>query len=170
MIQLMEDIMTFVKGELLKELRNQGHYNTGKLAESVEIVVFEVADEIVGQLSMEKYWEYLNTGVPRNKIPFYPGSGRKESKYIEALIRYFVTKGFEGKQAERYAFATANAHKREGMPTQASYRFSNNNRRVGFLDEVTNENSNFLEKYIELEYYKEIEQAFGLMLDRINAA
>lgn len=120
--------------DLLKaELLAQGHRNTGNLERSFSYAVRRDGNLIVGEISANDYAIYLEFGVPASRIPYSPGSGAKTSQYIAGLIRYFTTKGLPSSEARSAAFATARAHKREGMPTRASYAYSTNGRRTGFM-------------------------------------
>lgn len=120
--------------DLLKsELSAQGHRNTGRLERSFTYEVKREGDLLTGRISANEYAIYLEFGVPANRIPYSPGSGARSSKYIAGLINYFTTKGLPANEARSAAFATARAHKREGMPTRASFAYSTNGRRTGFM-------------------------------------
>lgn len=166
---LIDDILKFVQAELVKELKAQGHDNTHSLITNIDRVSRKIADDVVGELYMNDYWEPLNTGVRKNKIPYRRGSGKKESKYINGLINYFQSKGLVLNEAKNAAFATANVQKKEGMPTSKSYKFSNNNKRTGFMDVIDKEQG-YIEEYIELSYQKEVQTALDNLIDRLNAA
>lgn len=119
--------------DLLKsELAAQGHRNTGSLERSITYSVKRTYEGLLATVSANEYAIYLEFGVPASRIPYTPGSGAKSSKYIAGLINYFKSKGLQPSEARSAAFATARAHKREGMPTRSSYRFSSNNRRTYF--------------------------------------
>jgi hypothetical protein len=76
-----------------------------------------------------------NTGVTAARIPYSPGSGAKTSKYIDGLIRYAKQRmGASDKEAKGIAFAIASRHKKEGMPTVASAKFSSTGKRTGFIE------------------------------------
>lgn len=123
-----------LKAELIK----QGHVLTGKLLNSIHSVINETNDVITAVLELEEYGFIVNSGVTAAKIPFTPGgrSGGRTSKYIEGLIKFFqLKKGLSLKNAKSAAFATANVHKREGMPSRNSYSFSNNGKRTGFIED-----------------------------------
>ncbi|MCS6930524.1 MAG: hypothetical protein NZM43_13635, partial [Saprospiraceae bacterium] len=131
--QALEQQMRILRDLLAKELAEQGHRNTGALERSLTYEVKREGDKVVGAMMANIYAIYLEFGVPANRIPYTPGSGAKRSKYIQGLITYFTTKGLNPSEAKSAAFATANVHKREGMPTRASFNFSSNGRRTGFL-------------------------------------
>lgn len=125
--------MRTLRDLLAKELAEQGHRNTGALERSLSYEVKRESDKVVGLMTANMYAIFLEFGVPASRIPYTPGSGAKRSKYIQGLITYFTTKGLNPNEAKSAAFATARAHKREGMPTRASSRFSSSGRRTGFI-------------------------------------
>jgi hypothetical protein len=111
------------------------------------LIKFEINTLVIEGL-VPDYMAINNQGVPANKIPYYPGSGRKTSKYIDGLIEYAKKRmGKSDKEAKSVAFAIASKHKREGMPTKASARFSSTGRRTGFIEIALEKNS---QKFIDL--------------------
>jgi len=134
--RIMKDLLLVLIAGIRKRMKAQGHYHTGKLFKSLAFTIDTRTDTIIGEITFLAYGQYVETGVPAASIPF---SGRRGkggvSKYIQALRRYFQEKGFQGAEALRIAFATANVHRREGMPTRASRRFSSDEgkARTGFV-------------------------------------
>jgi hypothetical protein len=55
--------------------------------------------------------------------------------------------GKSDKEAKGIAFAIASKHKKEGMPTKGSVRFSKTGKRTGFIEQALDKNS---QKFIEL--------------------
>lgn len=140
-------ILRLVTKEIERRLIRQGHVLTGKLLRSMEIRVRRTADGIEGEIWIEEYGNILEVGVPASRVPYTPGrrSGKGSSKFIEALIGYFRTRGLPESEAKGAAFATAAKQAREGMPTRASARFSSDEgrARTGFMaraSEATAEN------------------------------
>jgi exonuclease V gamma subunit len=89
-----------------------------------------------------------NSGVTAARIPYTPNSGRPPSKYISGLIDYVQRRmGKSEKEAKSIAFAIASKHKKEGMPTKTSARFSKTGKRTGFIEQALDKNS---AKFIEL--------------------
>lgn len=121
-----------MKQELIRAFKAQGHNNTGKAVKSIEEQILQSGDKVLVNILMNDYVNIVDTGVKASRIPYSPGSGRRRSKYIQALIKYFRSKGL-GNESKSAAFATARKHKREGMPTRASRRFSQTGKRTGFL-------------------------------------
>lgn len=117
------------------ELIKQGHKLTGKLYQSADI---KQKDEGAGALIEAYYENYagaVNNGVPASRIPYSGRSGRGgKSKYIEALVLYAQKRGMTNPKSA--AFAIAAKHKKEGMCTIASRRFSKNGKRAGAFDDV----------------------------------
>lgn len=123
-------------------LEQQGHVLTGKLRDSIEFEIVEQGDKVTATMMCEDYGLAMEFGVPADRIPYSPGSGAGHSKYIEGLITFFKKRGLNEKMAIGAAFGTARKHKREGMPTFASRRFSKTGERTGFA-------SSALEKDLE---------------------
>jgi len=121
-----------------RELINQGHRNTGSLINSLTGSFTKIKNGFDVSISGSKYAIYLDKGVTANRIPYSGRGGGGKSKYIQALIAYFKQKGAVDPKAA--AFATANKHKKEGMPTRASYRFSNTGKRKGFINDAIQKN------------------------------
>lgn len=139
------DMATFMIQELQKELTDQGHILTGKLRDSIELTDINIRNNSQEAfVSLQSYFEILDQGVRPGRIPFNPGSGRKSSKYIDALIKFWMLKkGLGQEEATRAAFALAHKHKREGMPTQSSWQFSKNGRRMEFFTRTLDSNKNY---------------------------
>ena len=120
-------VAEFFKKELRNELEAQGHRDTGKLIDSIEYEILTDTDTIKIVFTYLYYGDIVETGVKPANIPFGKSTGAKTSKYIEALKNWAKRRGF--KKPLSAAFAIANKHKKEGMPTKNSYRFSSNGRR-----------------------------------------
>jgi hypothetical protein len=134
--EIIEIISDLIKQDISTKLKEQGHNNTGSLLNSIDFNVYDAADTIVSDFFMNDYWNKVNYGVSASRIPYRPGSGAKKRKYIDGLINYFQSKGLSDAESKRAAFATANVHKQEGMPTKASSRFSKTGERTGFITKV----------------------------------
>lgn len=133
--------MERLKTALQERLQEQGHRLTGSLEKSLRYEVKPAQDGYTAVMTSAEYGIYVEFGVRAARIPYGGRTGRGgKSKYIEGLIRYFQLRGLPQREAQRAAFATANVHRREGMPTRASYRFSRNGERTGFVRSVLTEN------------------------------
>ncbi len=127
----MEEILEKIISQLKQELEAQGHKLTGTLERSLTAKVVSLPNgQREGQILGKYYAVYLEEGVPAKNIPFSPGSGKKYSKYIAGLIRFFELRGRNPVEAKRAAFATAHKQKRYGLPTPGSYLFAKNGRRT----------------------------------------
>jgi len=122
--------------QISKEFNLQGHKLSGSSIRQMEIKVTQSGNTVTGVILVAYYWSYLENGVTSARIPY---SGRrgvaKVSKYIQGLISYFERRGLPEKEAKSAAFATAAVHRRQGMPTRASRRFSRaeGGARTGFI-------------------------------------
>lgn len=133
--------------DLKAELRNQGHYLTGDLEASINAKKITDGEEIYA----EDYIDPLNEGIaPQNYRADIPGLTR----YAE--LRF----GVSGSEAVRIAHAIAKKHQIEGMPTAASYSFSNNGRRTKAITE-TFENNPDIDPAVEEGLSKEIDDLFN---------
>ena len=146
--KLADDIAQMAIDAVANEWKAQGHNLTGAAIKNMETVIHTETDKIIIEGFVPDYMAINNQGVPANKIPYYPGSGRKTSKYIDGLIEYAKKRmGKSDKEAKSVAFAIASKHKREGMPTKGSVRFSTTGKRTGFIEQALDKNS---QKFIEL--------------------
>jgi hypothetical protein len=132
---IMEKIADHTLSQLKFELQSQGHKLTGALERSLEWRGRSFEGGLVISFLAEKYALPVNTGVRSNRIPYTPGQARaKKSKYIQALVRYAKIRfRVTEKQALGIAFAIARKHKKEGMPTFASFKYSKTRERTGFI-------------------------------------
>lgn len=140
--------------------RAQGHELTGKAVRELETRIIETANGTEIQGWVLDYMASLNTGVPASRIPYSPGSGARSSLYIAGLIRYAKSRmGASDKEARRIAFAIASRHKREGMPTRSSARFSSTGKRTGFIQEALDGKEAVFEQLIE----QAVSEAFDVL-------
>jgi hypothetical protein len=147
----LKDIAEKVRLDLATELEQQGHRLSGKLEKSISYEILQEANAFVIAFDYLKYGIYVNNGVSPQNIPFSGRTGRGgTSKYIQALIDYAQARGMN--KPVSAAFAIAHKHKREGMPTKASRRFSANGRRTGFqnqvIEDVQKELPNLIDKHL----------------------
>jgi hypothetical protein len=146
--KLADDISLLAITVVANEWRAQGHELSGSAVKQMETLVRMEINTLVIDGLVPDYMAINNQGVPSNKIPYYPGSGRKTSKYISGLIDYVKRRmGKSDKEAKGIAFAIASKHKKEGMPTKGSVRFSTTGKRTGFIEQALDKNS---PKFIEL--------------------
>lgn len=119
----------------------QGHNITGAFVASMTAETTNENDSLTISIydnTQRSYGVILDNGVSADRIPFYPGSGNKTSKYIAGLVLFVKARmGLPDKEALSVAFAIAYKHKAEGMPTQASSRFSQTGNRTRFVNDAT---------------------------------
>lgn len=129
-----------------RRVRDQGHYLTRRLATEIDekIETDGTLTSLVG--TMVDYARHVEYGVPADRIPFSLGSGAGRSLYIEALTRYAELRGMTNPKSA--AFAIAIKHKKEGMPTAASSRFSKDGNRTGFLERTIEESKLDIDRII----------------------
>ena len=146
--KLADDISTLAISVVATEWRAQGHELTGSAVKQMETMIRFEINTLVIEGIVPDYMAINNQGVPANKIPYYPNSGRKESEYIKGLMKYVQQRmGKSEKESKGIAFAIASKHKREGMPTKGSVRFSTTGKRTGFIEQALDKNS---QKFIDL--------------------
>lgn len=127
-----------ISGAVRDEWVAQGHHLSGAWEDSLTAEVADDGTNATGYATA--YGLIVNAGVQAGRIPYggpkaTPGEGGT-SKYIEGLINYFIARGLGPEEAMRAAFATANVHKKEGLSTAASSRFSSNGQRQEFVQAV----------------------------------
>ncbi len=146
--KLADDISMLAITVVANEWRAQGHELSGSAVKQMETVVkFEINTLVIEGL-VPDYMAINNSGVTAARIPYTPNSGRPPSKYISGLIDYVKRRmGKSDKEAKGIAFAIASKHKKEGMPTKGSVRFSTTGKRTGFIEQALDKNS---PKFIEL--------------------
>lgn len=149
----------------------QGHNLTGNAIQQLETRIVEAGGGTVIQGYVVDYMANINAGVTAANIPYSPGSGARSSKYIAGLIDYVKRRmGKSDREAKSIAFAIASKHKREGMPSKASARFSSTGKRTGFieaaLDGVEPELAQLIERGVEESINFVLESFFKTQIGR----
>lgn len=135
MLELAHKISELAIQAIAMEWKAQGHNLTGKAISEIETVIKMNINNMTIQGFVLDYMAINNQGVPADRIPYTPNSGKKTSKYISGLIDYAKKRmGASDKQAKSIAFAIASKHKQEGMPTKNSVKFSQTGKRTGFIE------------------------------------
>jgi hypothetical protein len=138
---------------LKKELRDQGHYLTGRLENSVESRISESSNDVSAAVTAEDYINQVNEGIAANEIDL------SDVGYIQGLANYAKLRF--GAKSERLAFkiayAIARKHKQEGMPTRNSYQFSATGERTHAVEESYNNHKTENEEIIEQGIDREID-------------
>jgi hypothetical protein len=132
---LYDDIAADVKKLIVDEWIAQGHNMTGefaaKLTHEVRYVGKVVEVDIIDGTA-RGYGKILEYGVKPQQIRYPYARAR-----IEGLVRFVGGRGIaSGKLALSIAYAIATTHKREGMPTAASVRFSKTGKRTEYVKDV----------------------------------
>lgn len=126
--QLLADPAQALKEELIQSLKDQGHYNTGRLAESLEVEISESGGIMKATIKMLDYGLIIETGVPASRVP-YGGKRGQFSEYLQGLMNsYNWDLGT--------AIRVAKTAKIEGHPTDGSFSFSKTGKRTGFITVV----------------------------------
>lgn len=157
-----------IKRALILSYTMQGHKLTGGLINSIEYQVRAQVTAASIDFYMYDYGVILDKGVSAANIPYQRGSGAGSSKYIDGLKQYARLRmgAATEKEAERIAFAIANKHKSEGMPTKASFVYSSTGKRTGAIDaaledanpEVTRLINLAMEEYINTFFIRAMKQ------------
>jgi hypothetical protein len=135
--KLADDIAQMAIDAVANEWKAQGHNLTGSAIKNMETVIRMETDKIIIEGFVPDYMAINNSGVTAAKIPYYPGSRRKESEYIKGLMKYAKQRfGASDKEAKSIAFAIASKHKKEGMPTIKSQKHSKTGKRTGFIEQA----------------------------------
>ena len=155
-------IAEYIQQSVKKVLQAQGHELTGKIFNDVDNKVSEYMIEGWYQ----HYAKYVHRGVSSNTVKsklYNPEvrTGKKTSKYIDALIRFAELRGMTNPKSA--AFAIAYKHSQEGMPTKASYRseITKTGERLGFLNRALED------PQIETMIYDLIVEAGEAIMDNI---
>ena len=157
LLPIVRDVMKQLQQEFRGSLQDQGHYLTGKLSKSIDYDIESGANAVTAKMYIDDYGLSVEFGVKAGNIPYGGGGKGGTSKYIQGLIKFWELRGLSGRNAVGAAFATAKKHKREGMPTRASSKYSSTGKRTGFIQAA-------LEKEIPV-ITKEIENKFGAILE-----
>jgi hypothetical protein len=159
---VIQKIADLAKEAVILAWKAQGHDLTGNAVQQMETQIIMTAEGAVINGLVVDYMIPTNTGVTAARIPYTPGSGRKTSKYIDGLINYVKLRmGKSDKEAKGIAFAIASRHKKEGMPTKASAKFSSTGKRTGFIDEALSGKEQQFAEMIELA----VAEAFNVTID-----
>lgn len=135
MSELGDKIKTIALEAVALEWKKQGHELTGQSVKAMQVVETQLKNGLLLDGYVPANMAYLNAGVPANRIPYSPGSGKRFSLYIEGLRQYAKKRmNASDKEALGIAFAIASKHKREGMPTRRSARYSQTGKRTGFIE------------------------------------
>jgi len=144
---------------LQEEIINQGHKDTSKLLKSLQYDIIYKSNAIEIIFSYIFYGRFVNDGVPASKVN-YP---------IQIMIDYLKRKGvIKSKKDEGIAYAVRAKHKKEGIPTKASLKFSKNGRRTGFQDHVISQIPSKVQPLIDSQIIEPLQMWFFDVLKQIK--
>jgi hypothetical protein len=155
---IVSEVMETLRKGMKSEQEAQGHKLTGKLGDSIEYEISPDGRDMKATMFAADYGVYVELGVTASRIPYGGRSGNTgggtdgHSLYIEGLVSFWELRGLSGREAVNAAFATAQVHARQGMPTNASYRFSSTGERTGFVRATVEKNLEGIGKVIEDKY------------------
>lgn len=109
---------------LKKEISAQGHFLTGALENSLDAQVSKSGKADVMSGIAAYYAVFVNSGAPAEHVSM------KQFPFVKA---YFKLRGLGDKEAGNAAAATIKVWMKEGMPTQASKRFSETGSRLQMI-------------------------------------
>lgn len=140
-----------------REMVAQGHHLTGAMEDSLDAKIFKQKKaEIMEGLAIG-YTKFVEGGFPARSASF---------KQVPFLIEYFQQRGYpiassnpDTPSAVQLAFATVKVWMKEGMPTQASKRFSKTGSRTDMIANAFVENGPRLDEYMS--------NSFDFMIDEL---
>jgi hypothetical protein len=124
--RLLQNLADVLVQEMRAQIRAAGHVMTGALLESVESVILRGITGATISILLNSYGIALDQGVPPERIPYTPPSGRGgTSLYIQGLQRFAQLKlgVTDMRESLRVAFAIAAKHKKVGMPVTGPTEF-----------------------------------------------
>ena len=111
-----------------KTLDDQGHRATGRLIDSLRSESFYQNGKIIGLQFMESYGRRVDTGLRPDQIPSLEDYQRDYPSWVRT-----VKPGLSETEVERFIYNIWRKHKREGMPTESSKRFSKTGKRTDWI-------------------------------------
>ena len=162
-----EEFEKWLKTELLKTWTEQGHNMTGKVVKEMDLVVERTLASVSFLLYTLPYGAYMESGVTASNIPFSgtrKGGGGK-SAYIQGLIGYAMKKmNLDEKEAKSAAFAIAHTHKKSGMPSPASSKYSSTGMRTEWIGSTMENNEGYIRAFMSRFVYEIIGVRFENMI------
>ena len=122
-----------------KEMVAQGHHLNGRMEESLESDIFKKKKAEVMEGFAVDYTQFVEHGFPASSASF---------KQVPFLIKFFQQRGYDEQNATAFAFATVKKWMKEGMPTQASKRFSTTGSRTNMIENAFIGNEGKLDDYM----------------------
>lgn len=114
-----------INSAIRKEMVAQGHHLSGEMENSLDADTRTTSKATETEGYAVFYAQILNEGYPASSASY---------KQVPFLIDYFKQRGYDEKDAKSFAFATISKWMKEGMPTQASKRFSKTGSRTNLIE------------------------------------
>lgn len=141
-----------LEDNLKKELRAQGHFLTGALEKSIRTQFSSTFNNTVLQTVALDYIDDLEEGIRPEHI------NPEDPKYLKGLTSYVQKRfGFDAGKAAAVALRIAHKHRKEGMPTKASYEFSTTGERTFAILDSYNKNEARFNQILGIHLSKEID-------------
>jgi hypothetical protein len=137
--EIYEGAQRLINDFLRKEIVAQGHHLTGAMEDSLSQTTSTEQNKDVAEGFAVYYTKFVNEGVPAASASF---------KQAPFLIEYFKKRGLPEKEATSAAFATIKVWMKQGMPTQASKRFSETGSRTNLIENSFVGHANDIDEYI----------------------
>lgn len=145
--QDLKKVAEMVMDDIKKELRAQGHYDTGRLEKSMTPYAAGVTNETIIQAYAADYIMELEHGVPANKIKITNTEFEELKEWVKRKIG-----ALSSSDATSIAAAIVAKWKKEGKPLSGSYGYSPNGEVLGAMQEAYERNeqkyTNFLDDTI----------------------
>jgi hypothetical protein len=138
---------------LRNEIQLQGHVLTGHMEDSLSMKTSQANKADIMEGFAAYYTKFVNEGFPAASASF---------KQVPFLIEYFKKRGLQEKEATAAAFATVKTWMKEGMPTQASKRFSETGSRTNMIENAFTGHSDEIDEYMNNGIDFAIEELFQL--------
>jgi len=166
----LENLKKVISKVLLEEFTAQGHTMTGAVVKDIEYQKEYKGKSLILTGKMYPYGMIVQVGVTSDKIPYDPTrrTGAGTSKYIQALIQYAKQRmGARSEQsAKSIAFAIARTHKKDGMPTKGSYKFSKTGKRKDWIMEAMAKKEDEITEAVREVAFEAISVTFDLIITK----
>lgn len=143
--ELYKGALVLINQELRKEMVAQGHHLSGAMEDSLDADIAKEGKAEVMQGYAVFYTKFVNEGFPAESASM---------KQFPFLLEYFIKRGFPvastGGNLTAGAMAAMTIRKwmREGMPTQASKRFSSTGSRTQMIENAFVGSENKIDEYM----------------------
>ena len=144
------------------ELTAQGKYNTGRLQREMAYKMQSDGVDFTAPDYVERVDKGATSAEARAIIAANPAA------YRDALTDYFISKRYSQAAAAAFARNTTARHMKEGVPTRASYRFSKNGRRTGFIQAAANVAKNEAADAIGKTVAANVDKMLGGLANELN--